>query len=278
MKTATDTTLSKARGKCMMNTLNDNQDKAWLVALHRLATGVTWATILVTASLALEFDLGIPRLLVAAIGGFLGFAFLAAGEGIILLLWKLLGALSARLGLARGVQLLELLPPVPIGRLLAAFVFIAGDVLWPNSFLQSIVLPVVGEIAIVLAGLTVMLIALARMNGRSRPAQLALVGPPILLTLAFVVWVVNPGFDNYVAAVPETAVTTTTPLTIADPGQPGPYAVQSLSYGNGQNRHRPEFGDNAALITPVVDGSALFGGYSGLSDTYYQWYWEGSTC
>jgi dienelactone hydrolase len=257
----------------MMNTVNGNQNSAWLVALHSLAAGVTWATILVTASLALEFDLGIPRLLLAAIGGFLGFAFLAAGEGIILLLWKLLGALFARLGLARGTQLLEILPPVPIGRLLAAFFFIAGDLLWPNSFLQSIVLPVVGEIAIVLAGLTVMLIALARMNGRSRPAQLALVGPPILLTLAFAVWVANPGFDDYVAAVPATAVTTTTPTTIADPGRPGPYAVQSLSYGSGQNRHRPEFGDNADLITPVVDGSALFGGYSGLADSFYQWYW-----
>ncbi len=250
---------------------DNGSPSAWLVALRGLATGVTWATILVTASLALEIDLGLPRLLVAAIGGFMGFAFLAAGEGLILLLWKLLGALFARLDLARGTQFLEHLPPVPVGRLLAAFVFIAGDVLWPNSFLQSIFLPVVGEMAIVLVGLTVMLVALARMNGRSRPAQLALVGPPILLTLAFVVWVVNPGFDHYVAALPETAVTPT--LTIDDPGQPGPYAVQSLSYGSGQNRHRPEFGSNADLFTPVVDGSALFGGYSGLSDTYHQWYW-----
>lgn len=245
---------------------------AWLVALHSLATGVTWATIFVTASLALEFDLGIPRLLVAAIGGFLGFAFLAAGEGLILLLWKLLSALFTRLGLARGVRLLELIPPVPVGRLLAAFVFITGDILWPNSFLQSIVLPVVGEIVIVLVGLTVMLIALARMEGRGRPAQLALVGPPFLLILSFVAWVANPGFDYYVAALPETAVTS--PLTITDPGQPGPYTVQSLSYGSGQNRHRPEFGDNADLITPVVDGSALFGGYNGLSDSFYQWYWD----
>ena len=156
-----------------MNTVNDNQNNAWLVALHSLPTGVTWATILVTASLALEWELGIPRLLVAAIAGFMGFAFLAAGEGIILLLWKLLGALFARLGIARGTQFLEFLPPAPVGRLLAAFVFIAGDILWPNSFLQSIVLPVVGEITIVLAGLTVMMIALARMNGRSDGRQQA---------------------------------------------------------------------------------------------------------
>jgi dienelactone hydrolase len=244
---------------------------AWLTALHSLATGVTWATILVTASLALEYDLGIPRLLFAAVAGFMGFAFLAAGEGIVLLVWKVLRALFARLGLTRGTHLLELLPPVPVGRLLAAFVFIAGDLLWPNSFLQSIVLPVVGEIAIVLAGLAVMMIGLARMEGRSRPAQLALIGPPFLLILAYAAWVVHPGFDDYVATIPETAVTS--PLAVADPGRPGPHAVQSLSYGSGQNRHRPEFGANADLITPAVDGSAIFGGYSGLVDAYYQWYW-----
>jgi dienelactone hydrolase len=243
----------------------------WLTALHSLASGVTWATILVTASLALEFDLGIPRLLLAAVAGLMGFAFLAAGEGIAVLVWKLLSTLFARLGLARGAQLLSLLPPLPVGRLLAAFVFIAGDLLWPNSFLQSIVLPVVGEIAIVLAGLAVMTIALARMDGRSRPAQLAIIGPPFLLILAYAAWVVNPGFDNYVATAPETAVAS--PLTIADPGQPGPHTVQSLSYGSGQNRHRPEFGANADLVTPAVDGSTIFGGYSGLVDAYYQWYW-----
>jgi hypothetical protein len=79
-----------------------NPPSAWLIALHSLATGVTWATILVTASLALEYDLGISRLLFAAVAGFMGFAFLAAGEGIVVLVWKVLGALFARLGLARG--------------------------------------------------------------------------------------------------------------------------------------------------------------------------------
>jgi hypothetical protein len=243
----------------------------WLVALHALGRGVMWGAIGVCALLAVEFDFGVPRLLLAPVMGFLGFAFISAGEGLTLLLWKLLRALFARLGLVRGTQLLALLPPVPVGRLLAAFVFIAGDMLWPNSFLQNIVLPVVGEMAIVLAGLTAMLVALARMDGRTRPAQVSLMAPAVILILAFVAWVVNPGFDGYVAAAPETAVAPD--LAVADPGQPGPYAVQSLSYGSGQSRHRPEFGENAALITPVVDGSALFAGYGGLIDTYYQWYW-----
>jgi len=244
---------------------------AWLVALHGFGRGVMWGAIIVSALLAVELDFGVPRLPLALVMGFLGFAFISAGEGLVSLLWKLLGGLFTRLGIEPGNRLLHSLPPIPTGRILGAFVFIAGDMLWPNSFLQSIVLPVVGEMAIVLAGLTVMLVALARLDGRTRPAQLSLIGLPAVLSLVFVIWVVNPGFDGYLTALPETAAAPD--LAVADPGQPGPYAVQSLGYGSGHNRHRPELGDNAALITPVVDGSSLFGGYSGLIDTYYQWYW-----
>ena len=245
--------------------------KTSLVALRGFAAGVTWGAIVVTASLALEIDLGIPRLLFAAVAGFLGFAFLSAGEGILSLVWKALGFLFNRLGVERGQQLLRALPPVPIGRILAAFVFVAGDILWPQSFLGQLILPVVGEIAIGLAGLTVMLAALARMHGRSRPARFALMGAPALLILAFAAWVINPGFDRYVAPPPDTAVAPT--LALDNPALPGPYAVQSLSYGSGHSQRRPPFGAGAALITPVVDGSPIFGGYSGLIASYYQWYW-----
>jgi hypothetical protein len=244
---------------------------AWLVALRSFASGAMGAAIIVTALLAIEVDLGIPRLLLAVVGGFLGFAFLSAGEGLVVLLWKVLGWLFARLKFAQGEQFLRLASPVPLGRILGAFIFIAGDLLWPNSFLQHIVLPVVGEIAIILTGVTAMLVALARLDGRSRPAQFALIGLPAALIVAFVVWVVNPGFAGYVAALPETAVPPN--FALANPGEPGPYTVASLSYGSGQNNHRPEFGETAVLTTPTVDGSHIFGGYSGLSASFYQWYW-----
>lgn len=245
---------------------------AWLVALHGLARGVTWGAIGVSALLAVEFDIGVPRLLLALVMGFLGFAFLFAAEGIVVLLWKVLGWLFTRLDFARGRQTLRVLPPVPVGRILGAFLYVAGDLLWPNSFLRQIALPIVGEMAIALVGLAVMLLALARMDGRSRQAQFGLIGLPVTLALLFVAWVANPGFAGYVAAPPETAVAAT--LSIENPSQPGPHAVESLSYGSGHNRHRPEFAANASLITPVVDGTPIFRGYSGLVASFYEWYWD----
>ncbi|MCB8985869.1 MAG: hypothetical protein H6659_18720 [Ardenticatenaceae bacterium] len=244
---------------------------AWFVALNGFGSGLMWGAVIVSALLAVELDFGIPRILVAALLGFLGFAIISAGEGIILLLRKLLSLLFRLVGFTRGTRFLQQVPAVPLGRILGAFIYIAGDLLWPNSFLQHVTLPVVGEITIVLAGVGVMAVALARMNGRSRPAQIALLAVPAILVLAFVVWVVNPGFDGYVAALPETAVSASLPL--ANPGLPGPYTVQTLSYGSGSNARRPQFGEAATLTTPSVDGSDIFAGYSGVVDKFFRWYW-----
>lgn len=248
-----------------------SRPSAWLVVLRSFANGVMWAAIIVSALLSAEFDFGIPRVVAAALMGFLGFAIVFAGEGIALLVWKVLGGLCKLLHFGRGVQALQTVPPVPIGRILGVFIYIAGDMLWPDSFFQHITLPVVGEIAIVLSGFTVMMVALARMDGRHRPARLALLTIPTLLILAFAAWVIHPGFDGYVVTLPETAVTPT--LSLENPGQPGPYAVQTLTYGSGVDGRRPAFGADADLTTPVVDGSPIFGGYGGLAGSYFNWYW-----
>ncbi len=200
---------------------------AWLIALRSFANGALAAAIVVSALMGLEFDFGLPRLVSAAVLGFLGFAIVFAGEGIAILVWKILGGLFRLLHLARGSQVLQTVPPVPIGRIAGAFIYIAGDMLWPDSFFQSINLPMVGEIAIALTGFTVMMVALARLDGRSRPAQITLITIPILFILAFAAWVLNPGYDDYVTALPETAVIPT--LALENPGQSGPYAVQTLT-------------------------------------------------
>lgn len=243
----------------------------WSIALRSFANGLMAGAIVISALMGLEFDFGLPRLVSATVLGFLGFAIVFAGEGIAILLWKVLGGLFRLLHFAWGNQALQTVPPVPIGRIVGVFLYIAGDVLWPDSFFQSLNLPVTGEIAIVLAGFTVMMVALARTDGRSRPAQIALITIPILLILTFAVWVIQPGFDGYVAALPDTAVTPT--LTLENPGQPGPYTVQTLTYGSGVDGRRPEFSAEADLTTPVVDGSAIFAGYSNPVNAYFRWYW-----
>jgi hypothetical protein len=83
------------------------------------------------------------------------------------------------------------MPPVPVGRIFGAFVYIAGDMLWPDSFFQSLILPVAGELAIVLTGFAVMMVALAQHERPFPPGQFTLIGVPALLILAFVVWLIQ---------------------------------------------------------------------------------------
>ncbi len=54
-------------------------------------------------------------------------------------------------------------------------------------------------------------------------------------------------------------------LDLADPSQPGPHRVQTLSYGSDHDRWRSEYGASANLITKPVDGSGLAEGWTGLT-------------
>jgi hypothetical protein len=172
------------------------------VALHALGRGVLVGAIAVSALLAVEFDFGVPRIFVAALMGFLGFAFVSAGDGLVTLLRRLLLGLFRRLRFRRAEAALRAVPPVPVGRILGTFVYTAGDVLWPQTFLKHVNLPVVGEIGIALLGLAFAAVALARMEPRTRVARATLIAVPGVLIAAYALWVANPGFDGYLAAAP----------------------------------------------------------------------------
>jgi dienelactone hydrolase len=226
----------------------------------------------VSALLSVDMDFGVPRVFVALLMGFLGFAFVSAGEGLVVLSWSVLRVLFRRLRLRRAVEALRAVPPVPVGRVLGAFLFVAGDRLWPQSFLRHIMLPVVGEILIVLTAAAFLGVALARMPGRTRSGRAAWLAPPAVLLLAFLLWVANPGFDGYVVAAPVVAVAPTAP-GLEDPGARGPFTVRTLSYGSGTSARRPEYGAGADLLTSPVDGSQIFGGYGGAAGAFFRWYW-----
>jgi dienelactone hydrolase len=151
--------------------------------------------------------------------------------------------------------------------------YIFCDMLWPDSFFKSIALPPLGEIAILLLAFTGLLISLARTPGRSLQARYALGGVALVLDLAFVVWILAPGTANYVAPPPALPAAAVSDPALTDPGLPGPYTVQSLTYGSGRDQRRPEFGPAAGLVTQPVDGSKIFAGYGGLSGRYHRWYW-----
>jgi dienelactone hydrolase len=246
-----------------------------VVALRALGSGLLVGAMAASALLALEFDFGVPRIFVGLAMGFLGFAFVSAGEGIVVLLWSVLRRIFARLRRPSVVEALRAVPPVPVGRILGVFVYVAGDVLWPQSFLKQIALPVVLEIGIVLVGLTFMAVAVARAKRRTRAARAAWLATPAVAILAFAWWVADPGFDGYVAAAPVgTSSVGTSPVgLVEDPGARGPFAVGTLTYGSGTSVRRPGYGAAADLLTTSVDGSTIFGGYGGPAGSFFRWYW-----
>jgi hypothetical protein len=74
----------------------------------------------------------------------------------------------------------------------------------------------------------------------------------------------DPAFDG-------AALTVTTDLD--DPGAPGPYEVDELSYGSGTDRHRPAFAAGADLLTPTVDAAGILDPLDGGADTVRAWWW-----
>lgn len=249
----------------------DAARSAPLVALHALGRGVLVGAIAVSALLAVEFDFGVPRLLVAALLGFLGFAFVSAGEGLVELVAAVVRRVVGRRRPRRGAATARVAWTTPVGRLLGAFVYAAGDLLWPLSFLKQINLPIVGEVAIALTGVAFVAGALARRPGVARVARVGLWVAPVVLVAAFGAWVADRGFDGYLPAVPVAAASA--PPGLADPGAPGPYAVRTLAYGSGTSRRRPEYGPGVDVVAPSVDGTAAYAGFGGPAGAFHRWYW-----
>lgn len=99
-----------------------------------------------------------------------------------------------------------------------------------------------------------------------------------LLGLGAVVWIgilfFSPG---RLAAELPVAVTLGEPqLDAENPAEPGPYPVDYLTYGSGEDLRRDEYGEGAALITKSVNGSAYVS-FSGFSKRLHEFYWGFST-
>jgi len=64
------------------------------------------------------------------------------------------------------------------------------------------------------------------------------------------------------------------PLKVSDPSLPGTYGIDSLTYGWGKAKPRPEFGPEAELRTEAVDGSAFLDGWEKFSGRMRTHYWK----
>jgi dienelactone hydrolase len=60
-------------------------------------------------------------------------------------------------------------------------------------------------------------------------------------------------------------------LDAPDPGEPGSFQVQTLYYGSGTDRNRPEYRDSVAITTPTVDVSKMVSLGRSASDRNEYW-------
>jgi dienelactone hydrolase len=224
------------------------------------AWGVGGAAALAAAAIGIWLQPGLGRVLDVPAG---------------ILLALLIGA-ALGLGLILALKLLALLPRFfgwagfgAVGVLL----FLALE---PLGFPATMGLAVVLGLAIVEACLGGAL-ALLWSPERLRPARRKALWAVALIALAanawLVWWLADRGSTEHLVKVRRPDPVRVAPLAAADPSQPGPYKVRTLTYGSGTDRRRPEFGKHAVLKTRPVDATPFVEGNEGWTVGVREWFW-----
>ncbi len=172
------------------------------------------------------------------------------------ILWRLGKAAAAALALVVAVRLVCRLPlrwliAVAMATAVVAplFEFFASDG-WRWYAAIWLLLPA----SLLGAGLGTLLSRTSPARSRARiAAVVACLSGAGALTWA-TLWMVGPGE----AVAPRVVPASARPLLEApDPGARGPFAVETFTYGAGDDRHRPEYAEGVALRTARVDGARL---------------------
>ncbi len=272
------------------------QPPTWQVAVRGLATGAFYGAILITAINGLNARIGFGWVVDLLVFAVLGFLLVSLFNGAAALVWWILGLpLRKWAPNSRARRALQAFRPDWLGALVGAAALILVDVLFPDTFLKTINLATPTEIYLPILALTGMLLALARAGAKGEASAMervdgagglgrtlqpyahrrgaVLLGAAALLNVSMLGYIAWRGTDDYVARAELTPAAGVGALDLPDPGQPGPYAVQTLTYGSGTDLRRPEYGAEAALLTPVLDGTPIFAGYNLPGKWLFEAFW-----
>lgn len=191
------------------------------------------------------------------------------------MLWSAAGFLLAGflgLALALMVWLLGRLPRlflvVVTGSALLIGFSIWVSVAGVNSFLMRLALLIIGS---TLLGSGVANLARNRdeTTRKQRLIWISQLITGILLVAVYLLWLFMPGFSNpYYQNINASSLTLGSSHTIPDPSLPGTYQVEMLTYGSGQDR-RPEYDEQADIVTPRVDGTAFITAWEAQRTRYW---------
>jgi dienelactone hydrolase len=134
--------------------------------------------------------------------------------------------------------------------------------------------PLLAVALVVIAALLGGAIAVLRSDGfkpRKQKVTLAALGIGVALSVAMLAILVIPS-ESPNPALDEYRLEDRT-LELPDPGLPGDHVVRTLTYGSGEDRRRPEYGQEVDLVSRTVDGSKLIDNWEGPGGWLRTRYW-----
>ena len=231
---------------------------------HSVRKGAAWGITVITALLLIFIGFfetpGLP-----------GFINYASGSIFFLLMGALLG-----FAFLAGFEIITTLPKF-INRtgLAAVFVmtmlFVLMRLLSPIGIYSVALLSLSG--AIFGGGLA----ALSRRGFRFNPRiKKGMILTAVILPLAFfayvILWLSGTGNTEHLTeAIPLPAKISA--LDAANPARSGIHAFRYLTYGSGTDTRRPEFGEEAIILTPSVNAEPFLKGNEGFKMKIRKWYW-----
>ncbi len=202
-----------------------------------------------------DFRSGYGRVLDVALAGAIAFLGMKVLIGVIILVFGAVKKLPLKLTAA----------------VVAAFIIVAE--MWRLS-LDKIIWLTLG-VVLVEVGLGIVIGEL-RAGGwqQGGKGKRVVLGTGLALTLALnialILWIASPGSDAPLLDI--NAARGAPQIAVGNPAELGPYEVLTLTYGNGSDRHRPEYGEDADLLTSSVNASA-FVSISGFEKFSREMFW-----
>jgi len=213
---------------------------------YRYITGGLW---LVTAAWAVMLALGMPT---------------GIGKGFDLTMIALLHA-ACSIVLPVIIALLLQVLKLPIPMFMTGYMFYASIVIFSIMYngvrydvLASSILTIVSLLIGVIGGLFV-----AFLTDSGYRSKLRIIGLIAACCIGLLLWLRPHVLLSQLWSEEEASgtaafseVTTLSSLGISNPSLKGSYAIHSFTYGSGTDKHRPEFGADASIISQTVDASA----------------------
>ena len=92
--------------------------------------------------------------------------------------------------------------------------------------------------------------------------------------IAGIVAYIPVGFEvDPIANAAQVSETTIEQINAESPAKKGTYKVLNLTYGSGEDHHRPEYGDSVIIKTKAVNGLALIDAWDGFGGWWREKYW-----